>query len=269
MMAISHALPTIFHRVHENIVLETWPVFRFQRREWFPLQIICKQWVSSGEERWILFSETPNKLWQASCCFSKRFSFSALVVRPVHTGQFCLRWGRKLRSVSSRGNCSLRFTDAGGSRFGGGDWNSGLGAKLPNILGQHNKNSICICVCVFLFRERHGQIISQKHLLFLEHSRKSDLCLFVQMAMWFRCTPCQGYALPCKTQAHMSIFPLFSDCNSIKFFKNSWKGPEKGWQEKQNSQSHSFQRKWMLVFYSIAFQVLYLQSMSSRNGNHN
>lgn len=92
LIAISQALPPFIPpRVRESPARETWPAFQFQRRDRLLLQIICKQRVSSGEERWILFSETPNKLWQASCCFSKRFSFSALAVRPVHTRQFSVR----------------------------------------------------------------------------------------------------------------------------------------------------------------------------------
>lgn len=202
--------PTVLHRVRENTVLETWPAFRFQRREGVPLQIICKLRESHLAKKggfYFLRHQTHDGKHLAVFPSGSHFlpSRGGLCTQGSFLCDEAGSWG-----VSCPGGAAAYVSRTQEvPRFGGGNWNSGLGARLPNILGQHNRNSMSICVCVFLLRETHGQIISQRHLIFLEHSGKSDLCLFVQRAVWFKCTPSQGSTLPCKTQTRMSIFPLF------------------------------------------------------------
>lgn len=64
--------------------------------------------------------------------------------------------------------------------FGGDNWNSGPGAKLPNILGQRNRKNMCICVCVSLLRQRHGQINLAETFHISGTLREIRPCLFAQ-----------------------------------------------------------------------------------------
>lgn len=95
--------------------------------------------------------------------------------------------------------------------FGGGNWNFGLGAKLPNIVGQHNRKSVVyLCLC-FLARVQTWTDNSNRNVSFFWNIlEKSDLGLFAQRP------PCDSDAhpvrkmcLPCKTQALLNIFGLF------------------------------------------------------------
>lgn len=109
---------------------------------------------------------------------------------PVHTqGSFFAIEAGSWGVSSPQGSCSFTFLSAEAPRFGKATGIFGLGAKLPNIVRQHNRKSVVCCVLCFLLKHRHGQIILTEMFHFLEHSGKIE-SLFI-------CTK-----LPCDSDAH-------------------------------------------------------------------
>lgn len=110
--------------------------------------------VSSGAERWVLFSDTANERLQASCCFFKPFSFSALVVRSVHTRAVFSGTRQEAEERLLPGEQQLVFHRRKGipdleEATGILDWEP----KAQIIRGQHKGINMCICACVFLLKD--------------------------------------------------------------------------------------------------------------------
>lgn len=196
------------------MVLEIQPAFQFQCKEWFSLQVI---WWRKMD---FIFWDT--KLLQASCCFSSGSHFLpwwwGLCTQDSFLGHEAGSWG--VSSPAGGAACVSQTQEAPG--FGRGNWNSGLGAKFPNILGQHiRKKHVYLCLCC-LARAETWTDKSHRNISFFWNTQENQtLFICTKTAMWLRCSPSQEYELPCKTQALLSFLFLlffFPDWNNTTFF---------------------------------------------------
>lgn len=155
--------------VCESRVLETGPAFPFQSREpsSHPNHVKATTLIWWRKDGFYFLRHQTNY-----CRHLAGFPSSSHVLPGGGGWGLCTQGSFLCDEAGSRGGsspkgavaCVAQTQDA--PPFGRGNWNLGLSAKLPNILGQHHRKSMCVCVCVFLLKERPGQIIPTEALHF-------------------------------------------------------------------------------------------------------